>query len=84
MFIRETKMVEKECVKDILCNKCEKSTIIDSHGFYEGTRLESDFGYGSVKDGDREEFHLCDDCYKALTGSFKIEPTKLASIESFF
>lgn len=70
------KIVEVEEISNIFCNKCDKS-IIYLYNNVAGTKLLADFGYGSVKDGLMEEFHLCDDCYDDLVLTFKHPPTKL-------
>lgn len=84
MIKREKRKIETSVVSDIICNKCAKSMLIGMDDFYEGTCLESDFGYGSNKDTLREEFHLCDDCYDEIVSSFRIKPYRLGGLELFF
>ena len=73
-----------EVVQDIICNKCGKSCLGTVSAVYLGSvaetnfapvaQLNVDWGYGSKKDGERHESHLCESCYDEITSSFLIEP----------
>lgn len=58
-----TETVEKEVVEDILCDVCGKSCR-DSAGInFEVATLSEKWGFGSRKDCEHHECHLCEDCY---------------------
>lgn len=71
MIIWEKKMVEESEIKDILCNKCGKSC----KGEYDFENLEanSSWGYGSNRDGEVWQFHLCEKCSVKLYNTFKVK-----------
>jgi protein-arginine kinase activator protein McsA len=81
MEILETKLVEKEVVTDVLCNKCGCSCkdYMDAnheHFNFNSAIIYPDFGYGSSYDMQVWEVHLCESCYAELESTFKIKPQK--------
>ena len=84
--MKETKLMERlkvEYPSKLTCNKC--SNVIwnaetaerDVHGLpvaWGVTYFESihQWGYGSPKDSEVHEFHLCEPCYDELIKSFKV------------
>lgn len=75
MEIRSKRAVQVEKVTEVLCNKCKRS-LINLLGF-EGTSFSVEFGYGSKRDGTKEKFDLCDECYEDLINSFHYPPEKV-------
>ena len=78
---REKKLVEKEVVSDIICNKCGESCkdYIDTEGKHYNFNhavITPSFGYGSLLDSYEFEVHLCEKCYSEFESTFKIEPKK--------
>lgn len=51
---------------DIICDKCGKSCIDDSGMNYEYATIKVCWGYGSKKDTERHEAHICEKCYDGL------------------
>jgi hypothetical protein len=71
------KMVEKEVVDSIQCNKCDRISNATSVEEYEGLMsVQHIAGYNSVvfNDGDKHEFSLCEFCLKELFNSFITPP----------
>ena len=57
----------------IICNCCKK--VIQNEDFYSRTEylhVEKEWGYFSKKDGEKQEFDLCESCYDALVRKFQI------------
>lgn len=81
MLITEKIQVEKEIVKDCICNMCGNTCIISKHE----TRADINCLVGEImgqffsthiEDMVQYQFHLCESCTKTLMESFKIPPTK--------
>lgn len=74
--MRKTKKIQKEVevIEDYICNKCGKSTKEQSCGNYECANLTAYWGYGSKRDGQEHEAHLCEKCYDEFIKSFVIQP----------
>jgi hypothetical protein len=64
-------VVTKEVVSKMVCNKCLKETDTE---FGSISEFRYKFGYGSKRDCELHEFHLCDDCYDEIIKTFKIKP----------
>jgi hypothetical protein len=65
---QETKTIE--VIKDVLCNKCGKSCRChDNHDFVCAS-LSVHWGYGSTRDGEVHEAHLCESCWETITKDF--------------
>lgn len=64
-------------VKDeAFCNCCGKQIV--NGDFLE---VEKSWGYFSSKDGVKESFELCEECYDSFVAGFKIPPTRVNDIE---
>jgi hypothetical protein len=57
-----------------VCNICGQ--VIDHTNQFEGFRLNSKVGYGSVYDGEILELHVCSDCMDRLIDTCKVHPIK--------
>ena len=57
----------------IICNCCKK-VILERNGIpkAEYLHVEKQWGYFSGKDGEKQEFDLCEECYDMWIGSFQI------------
>lgn len=73
--IYESKMVRKDIVTSITCNKCGRkfeNTVEFNPDFNNCHSFEIGFWYGSEFDGRTESFDLCDDCMIEFIKSFKV------------
>lgn len=79
--MKRTKIVVRrvEVVRAVLCNKCGKACPQFVPDQFEFATLATDWGYGSHRDGEREESHLCEACCDEIVSSFKIKPTTIRS-----
>ena len=59
--------------KDILCDKCGKSCRDDEGRNFEYATITACWGYGSRKDFEEHEAHVCESCYDAFGIKPKIE-----------
>ncbi len=78
--MKKYKKVLKEvavCSK-VICNRCGKEITPDVCGD-EGRLLsvEKVWGYGSAKDGVKQTFELCEECYDEIVARFKIPPEEV-------
>ena len=57
--------------KKIICNCCGKE-IGQEPGIIrqDYLHIEKEWGYFSGKDGKKQEFYLCEECYDEITGRF--------------
>lgn len=61
----------------VICNCCKKELPVENGILKaEGIRIKHTFGYFSKKDGQAEEFDLCEECYKRITDKFQIPVEK--------
>ena len=78
MELLVTKLVEKQVVKDVLCNKCGESCayeISKDRRNFNSAVITADFGYGSlIYDMQDWEVHICEPCYASFEATFKIKP----------
>lgn len=65
---------EIEVTNDVVCNCCGKSTK-DQYGHFECVEVVACWGYGSTKDNQCHESHICETCYDRIVATFKIPPT---------
>ena len=66
--IKETKEIDK-----IICNKCGKEIPVSKGvASQDVLQIEKYWGYFSEKDGRRDRFDLCEECYDELVKSFLI------------
>lgn len=57
----------------IICNCCKKSLRVENGIVMEGVFYGSqEFGYFSTRDGEVQEFELCEECYDKITAQFQI------------
>lgn len=73
MIIAHKETQEVEVVDDVICNRCGKSCR-NADGFIEMAPLRVRWGYGSSKDTEDHESHLCEQCYDEIVSGFKISP----------
>ncbi|PNO61699.1 hypothetical protein [Aeromonas hydrophila] len=66
MLVKE--IVPTEQVVDILCDACGRSTKTTFGTNQYGT-LSADFGYGSHRDGEHYQVHLCEGCFCTMLGN---------------
>ena len=58
-------------LEKVICNLCKKEVQCKDGILPEGFFLaEAEFGYFSRKDGMRQRFDLCEDCYQKLIDGF--------------
>jgi hypothetical protein len=66
---------EVQEVDDIVCNRCGKTTSTAAgYGGFEAATLSARWGYGSRKDTQVHEAHLCETCYDAVIETFEHPP----------
>lgn len=67
----------------IICNRCGK-TVQESEkiSVTEFLHVEKQWGYFSAKDGEKQEFDVCEECYDKWISSFQI-PVKKQEITEF-
>lgn len=57
----------------VVCNCCQKELKLENGYLKEGCfTVDYIFGYFSRKDGTRQQFDLCEDCYDKMAASFGI------------
>lgn len=64
----------------IICNCCKK--IIQEKGtlpMQDFLHIEKEWGYFSEKDGEKQEFDICEECYDKWTALFQI-PVKIKEV----
>lgn len=83
MIIKENLKVIKELIISCQCDRCKENFIpdnMDKNLFSEqymtddlpgGLLIQTTMGYNSMKDGQKIEMYLCDDCLFDLQKSFK-------------
>ena len=63
----------KKELTEVVCNKCGRQLKVENgilkEGCFTGNKV---FGYFSSKDGIRQQFDLCEECYDAMTATFSI------------
>ncbi len=61
----------QEELVSVICNCCGRK-IMAENGILkeESIQIKHTFGYFSEKDGQTEEFDLCEECYYKITGKF--------------
>lgn len=57
----------------VICNCCGRELSV-KNGILEeeGIEVRHTFGYFSENDGQTEEFDLCEECYRKITGKFRV------------
>ena len=60
-------MEKREVIVDIICDRCKKSCkLSDSLGNISYAELNAKWPYGSYKDTEHHQLHLCEKCYDWL------------------
>lgn len=71
--MREYEETAKAKLKKVICNRCGKALRVENGILKEGCfHAEARFGYFSRKDGVKQQFDLCEDCYDAVTAQFAV------------
>ncbi|NLZ80793.1 MAG: hypothetical protein GX913_03180 [Clostridiales bacterium] len=67
---------------ELNCNCCGKQIIVERGIIKEGTFVaDISWGYFSRKDGEKDSFTLCEDCYDDFVGKFSIPVKKATELE---
>lgn len=74
---KETELVS------VICNCCEKKMLVENGIIKEEcVGICHTFGYFSERDGEAQEFDLCEECYRKITGRFRI-PANTRNVTEF-
>ena len=80
--MREYKKTEALVLKRIICNGCGKVIPVKRGMAMEGVfQVRQVWGYMSEKDGEVDNFDLCEECYDRMTAEFQIPLKKTDLIE---
>lgn len=61
---------------EVICNCCGRGLKVEDGMLKEGCfHVDYVFDYFSKRDGERDIFDLCEDCYEKMTGDFKLPVT---------
>lgn len=61
----------EEQLEVVTCNKCGRQMRVENGILKEGCfTADFVFGYFSNRDGMRQQFDLCEDCYDSVVGTF--------------
>lgn len=61
----------------VICNYCKKELPVENGILKaEAVQVKHTFGYFSKRDGQCEEFDLCEECYKKITDRLQIPAEK--------
>ncbi len=71
-IIKKDITIKSQEVIDIICDLCGESCLDELGINFEYATLKSNWGYGSNKDGEKHEVHLCENCYDRITKHFNI------------
>ena len=81
--MREYKDTQAKELCRIICNGCGKTIEVkDEIPEEEVLKVQKVWGYFSGKDGEMDQFDLCEECYDRITGGFKI-PLKRTEITEY-
>lgn len=71
--MRESENGLESRLRNVVCNQCGRALKIEGGILKEGC-FSADylFGYFSKKDGVRDRFDLCEECYEKIVSQFKI------------
>jgi len=71
--MRKYKDENKMQLEEVICNKCGRLLKVENGIIKEGCfGADTVFGYFSEKDGTRQLFDLCENCYDALVQEFSV------------
>lgn len=80
--MREYKNTETKVLEKIICNGCGKVIPVRNGMAREGVcSVHQLWGYTSGKDGDADDFDLCEECYDRITEQFRIPLTRTENPE---
>ena len=80
--MREYKNTEARVLKRVICNGCGKEIKVQRGVPMEGVfHVRHVWDYMSEKDGEVDNFDLCEACYDRITKEFRIPLTKTDLIE---
>lgn len=80
--MREYKNKEAKTLHRIICNGCGKVITVKSGMPMEGVfQVHQVWEYMSGKDGEIDNFDLCEECYDRMTGQFQIPLTRTELVE---
>lgn len=72
----------KRDIKEAYCNKCGKELLVENGMIKEGVfSVEEHWGYFSTRDGQVDEFDLCEECYEKMIKEFILEVATTEEIE---
>ncbi len=71
--MRKYKDENKMQLEEVICNKCGRLLKVENGIIKEGCfGADTVFGYFSEKDGTRQLFDLCENCYDAMVQEFSV------------
>lgn len=77
------KLIEEKEIDSVLCNKCGKNLLVEETGLYSGVEIIAE---GETESravcGDKQQLHLCDDCYLIFRKSLMHEPQFESSVKA--
>jgi hypothetical protein len=73
---KEQEMKNVDIITDVLCDKCNQSCktwadLQHTCPLYEYADLKASWGYGSTRDGEHYEYHLCQKCWENIIKEFQ-------------
>ncbi|MDD3368924.1 MAG: hypothetical protein PHP50_08600 [Lachnospiraceae bacterium] len=76
---------ENNKLQKVVCNQCGRELLVEDGILKEGCfHGDQKFGYFSEKDGEEQEFDLCEICYDKMITGFQIPVTKKEITEMMF
>lgn len=77
MKVHKGVQVSRAVVSEIICNRCGKNIEKDAVGnFVDCLSVDKRWGYGTTIDNEEHSFDLCEDCYKDIIATFKVDVRK--------
>lgn len=70
MRMYETITENNQKVEKVLCNCCGKEITKEQGYFSDHLHIEKQWGYFSQKDGRKDDFDICENCYDKFVNSF--------------
>ena len=71
--MRRYECEQGENLSQVICNQCGKELKVENGYLKEGCfTADVTFGYFSHKDGTRQQFDLCEECYDKLVKQFAV------------
>ena len=73
--MRRYEMMQEKQLAEVICNKCGLILRVERGVLKEGCfHGEMNFGYFSRRDGVKQNFDLCEDCYEEMIAQFALPP----------